>query len=356
MVLAEVVWCCKAVISGGVAAGVGNTVYQSIPRRNVDCSVCAARGDKAAGPTLWDVAATLRWFAGGAAFTALVAPLGVAVLQRLAVSEAIDVFLITNGLFSPLHILTIWPEGQAHVARHIPQYLGGGLFVVSSAVLMSRSLTGWNTPAEGYYVATTTILGGCLVFLQFCFVNNLAVTELHLLYHSVLPRQRDEPEVDSFAGLIRFCQIWGNGTVLYLFAGIIAQPGGLTFFSAFFDTTVPDVLLCHLLFLGLFHHMQAVTTTKDERMLHHGAWVAFVPATFFSGANILVPILCASMFIWSYEPYWRAMEELRQDPGDDGNTIAIAATPHPIAAPAFPAHPAEPAEPAVPASLQLPLA
>lgn len=264
----------------------------------------------------------------------------------------IKIFFITNGIFAPLHVVTVWPASRQHLARRIPEHLGGGLFTVMTGTMLLKSITGFPSGFHELHTAMITAVGGWLIFLQFCFANQLAVTELHLLYHSVLPRQRDDPEVDSFAGLIRFCQIWGNMSVLLMFSGLLSEAYTDRLYASVFETSLPDVLVCNVLFLGLFHHMQAIQSTKEEKLLHHGTWVAFVPATFFSGTNLMVPVICASLFIWSYHPYWRAIEEitLEAEAEADLPTIVPPAIPQPPVIAAHPAMPADPAEPAIPAT------
>eukprot|EP00667_Euglena_gracilis_P018657 EG_transcript_19849 len=308
----QLVLCSKAALCGGLIAGITNTAYQSLPRRKSECGVCLARAEKCEGTKFWNVSSTLQWFAMGSLVTSVASPIFIMVRKGSSAAAVFEAIVLTNGLLCPLHLVAWWPDARLHVARRLPEHLAGGLFAFTATLTGVPALlgAGGQKDPKGYLTATGVAVGGWLVFLMFCFVNKLAVTELHLLYHHVLPRQRDDPEVDSFAALVRFCQLWGNLTVAMSFLALLAEPQGGSFLGAFLDSSLPDVFVCNVLFLGLFHHMQAIECTKEEKMLHHGTWVAFVPATFFSGANPLIPVACASLFLWSYEPYWRAMEEL----------------------------------------------
>ena len=62
--------------------------------------------------------------------------------------------------------------------------------------------------------------------------------------------------MDSFAGLIRFCQIWGNTSVAFLFSVLMAKAYGQPLCTSIFKTSLPDLMICNVLFIGLFHHMQ----------------------------------------------------------------------------------------------------
>ena len=70
MIGGEVFWCCKVAICGGVACGVGNTIIQSVIKRDLGCGACDTK-DRAIS---WDVAKSIHWFALGVVAGAFAGP------------------------------------------------------------------------------------------------------------------------------------------------------------------------------------------------------------------------------------------------------------------------------------------
>jgi hypothetical protein len=346
MPFSHVLICCKVAVASGCLAGVLNTITQTVRTSSTP-------------KLLWEGAESLQAFAIGAALGTLGSVPYLVYHKGLTLTAAVETLCVTVTIVSPAYLIAFYPRTARHLSNHLPVYLGGEV-LVTSAILSTCSyiVSQYTEESMASLIGIETIIAtvslGSMSILAFMFVNRLAVSEIYFLYDSVLPRDRNAPEVDTFRGLVRFTQGWGNATavaLLYtsLFGDYTTQLNLLVL-----DTSVADLTICNILFLGLFHHMQSVNATPGEKLLQRATWISFIPVTFFSWGSLLLPLTITGVFLGSYQPYWREFDLLEQERCRPVQ-IAIPAEPVPSATAAMPATAAQPALPAIAAETPAPL-
>jgi len=343
----ETIFCTRVALSVGFVSGVGNTLFQAYVPQRYQCNT----NSRQVG---WNIGAALLYFAAGTVVGTVGAGPLLILIKRTSTRDVLHSVVMTSASFSPVYLALYCSTVRRNISDHTPIYLSAGTGIAS--VIASMASTDSNgilgkTKADASGLGSwVTVALGFLLFLNVQFTNRLAYIELHLLYKSVVPRFRADPEVNWCVSRTRFCQAWGNLTSLCIFYKIMhfhsGKPNG-----GLISTILPDLVMCNILFVGLFHHMQACDCGDEERTMHRISWAVFIPTSFLNTGYTYFPMAFAAIFISTYDAYWRQVTPPPENMADN-ETVVIPELPPPAgrvppAHPATPAHPTEPSQPAV---------